>query len=131
MMFAKKKSAPTIDSLIGAGASVDGNLRFRGGLRIDGHVAGSVVAEDDPSAMLVLSESARIEGPVRAAHLVVSGTIEGPVQADDMLELLPGARITGEVRYRSMEIHPGAVVEGALVHLEGDRPALSLAVSQG
>jgi len=130
MIFGTKKNAPTIDSLIGAGASVDGNLRFKGGLRIDGHVAGSVVAEDDPSAMLVLSESARIEGPVRAAHLVVSGTIEGPVQADEMLELLPGARITGEVRYRSLEIHPGAVVEGALVHLGEERPALSLAVSQ-
>lgn len=130
-MFGKqKKSAASIDSLIGVGTSVDGNLRFRGGLRIDGHVAGSVVAEDDANAMLVVSQSARIEGPVHAAHLVVSGTIEGPVRADEMLELHPGARITGEVRYRALEIHVGAVVDGALVHLEEDRPGLTLAASK-
>ncbi len=130
-MFGKqKKGAATIDSLIGLGTSVDGNLRFRGGLRIDGHVSGSVIAEEDASAMLVVSQSARIEGPVRAAHLVVSGTIEGPVQADEVLELHPGGRIIGEVRYRAMEIHAGAVVEGALVHLEEQRPGLSLAASK-
>ena len=131
-MFGKqKKGATTIDSLIGLGTSVDGNLRFRGGLRIDGHVAGSVTAEEDASAMLVVSQSARIEGPVRAAHVVVSGTIEGAVQADEMLELNAGARITGEVRYRALEIHAGAIVDGALVHLEESKPGLTLAASKG
>ena len=130
-MFGKqKKTAASIDSLIGVGTSVDGNLRFRGGLRIDGHVSGSVVAEEDASAMLVVSQSARIEGPVHAAHLVVSGTIEGSVRADEMLELHPGARVTGEVRYRALEIHVGAVVDGALVHLEEGRPGLTLAASK-
>lgn len=131
MFGRQKKGAATIDSLVGVGTAIDGNLRFRGGLRIDGHVAGSVTAEEDGSAMLVVSQNARIEGPVRAAHLVVSGVIEGPVQADEMLELQPGGRITGEVRYRALEIHSGAVIDGALVHLEEQRPGLTLAASKG
>ncbi|MEK9775334.1 MAG: polymer-forming cytoskeletal protein, partial [Quisquiliibacterium sp.] len=78
-------------------------------------------------SMLVLSEQARIVGEVRAANLVINGTIEGPVQADASLELQPKARIRGEVRYRALEIHQGAVVDGVMAHLESAGPNLKLA----
>ena len=90
-MFGRKKLNPgTIDCLIGAGTAIQGDVRFRGGLRIDGEVRGNVIAEDGAPSMLVLSENARVEGQVRAAHLVINGTIIGPVQADELLELQPG-----------------------------------------
>jgi cytoskeletal protein CcmA (bactofilin family) len=129
-MFGKKKSvAGPIESLIGQATRIEGNIRFRGGLRIDGEVHGSVVAEEDGPSILVLSEQARVFGEVRAANLVVNGCIEGPVQADETLELQPKARIRGEVRYRSLEIHPGAQVDGVMTHLETERPNLKLALS--
>lgn len=131
-MFGRKKTTPgTIDCLIGAGTAVRGDIRFKGGLRIDGSVCGSVIAEDGAPSMLVLSESARIEGEVRAAHLVVNGTIVGPVQADELLELQPKAQVTGEIRYRAIEMHHGAVLDGSLAHLGEGRAAqrLELAAS--
>lgn len=129
-MFSKKKLNPnTIECLIGAGTVIQGDVRFRGGLRIDGEVHGSVVAIDGEPSMLVLSENARIDGEVRAGHLVVNGTIAGPVQADELIELQPKARLCGEVRYRAIEIQHGAVLEGVLAHLEGGRPDLKLAAS--
>ena len=105
----------------------EGSVHFRGGLRIDGEVHGSVLADEDSPSMLVLSEQARIVGEVRAANLVINGTIEGPVQADASLELQPKARIRGEVRYRALEIHQGAVVDGLMEHLEAAGPNLKLA----
>ena len=129
-MFGKRKVNPgTIDCLIGAGTTIRGDVRFRGGLRVDGEVLGSVIAEDGEPSMLVLSENARIEGAVRAAHLVVNGTIVGPVQADQLLELQPKAKVSGEIRYRAIEMHHGAVLDGALAHLEDGRPDLKLAAS--
>lgn len=130
-MFGRKRLNPgTIDCLIGAGTSIRGDVRFRGGLRIDGQVHGSVIAEDGEPTMLVLSENARIEGQVRASHLVVNGTIVGPVQADELLELQPRAQVTGEVRYKAIEMHHGAVLDGALSHLEEvPRRGLELAAS--
>lgn len=129
-MFGRKKpGASTIDCLIGAGTAIRGDVRFKGGLRIDGEVCGNVIAEEGEPSMLVLSENARIEGQVRAAHLVVNGTIVGPVQADELLELQPKAQVSGEIRYRAIEMHHGAVLDGALAHLEDGRPDLKLAAS--
>jgi len=130
-MFGKKKSTTgPIESLIGQSTRIEGNIRFRGGLRIDGEVHGSVIAEEDGPSMLVLSEQARVIGEVRAASLVVNGSIQGPVQADESLELQPKARVRGEVRYRALEIHQGAQVDGVLIHLEADRPNLKLALAK-
>jgi len=129
-MFGKKAVNPgTIDCLIGAGTAIRGDVRFRGGLRVDGEVLGSVIAEDGEQSMLVLSENARIEGAVRAAHLVVNGTIVGPVQADQLLELQPKAKVSGEIRYRAIEMHHGAVLDGSMSHIEDGRPDLKLAAS--
>jgi cytoskeletal protein CcmA (bactofilin family) len=118
-MFGKQsKPQGRIDSLIGSATRIEGNVFFSGGLRIDGAVRGSVCALPDQPGTIVVSEHARIDGEAQAAHLVVNGTINGPVHASETLELQPSARVRGDVHYKSLEIHHGAVVEGKLVHHE-------------
>jgi cytoskeletal protein CcmA (bactofilin family) len=127
-MFSRKTKS-TIDSLIGADTSVEGNVRFKGGLRIDGRVKGDVIAEDGEISMLVISEHARVEGQVRVAHLLVNGEVVGPVYSSELLELQPKARITGDVQYKALEMHGGAVVSGKLSHTTAvEEPVLKLAV---
>ena len=118
----KKPAAMTIDTLIGAGTVVEGSIRFRGGLRIDGTVIGSVRAEEGARGMLVVSETARIEGDVRAAQLVINGTLLGPVHADELIELQPQARVVGDVAYRALEMHHGAVLDGRVSQLQEGAP---------
>ncbi|MDO9422258.1 MAG: polymer-forming cytoskeletal protein [Herminiimonas sp.] len=126
-MFSRKTKS-TIDSLIGAATIIAGNVHFKGGLRIDGHVKGDVIADEDETSMLVISEHAKVEGEVRVAHLLVNGTIIGPVFSSELLELQPKARITGDVHYKALEMHGGAVVSGKLTHDTIDEPILKLAV---
>jgi cytoskeletal protein CcmA (bactofilin family) len=116
-----KSSKPQnrIDSLIGATTRIEGNVFFSGGLRVDGQIRGNVAAMPDQPGTLVISEHARIEGEVRAAHLVVNGTIVGPVDASESLELQANSRVKGDVHYKSVEMQQGAVVEGRLVHHGG------------
>ena len=113
-MFNKATSKPQnrIDSLIGATTRIEGNIIFSGGLRVDGMVRGNVAALPDQPGTLVVSSDARIDGEVQAAHIVVNGTINGPVHATETLELQAGSRVKGDVYYKSIEIHQGAVVEG-------------------
>lgn len=118
-MFGKKSdSGPQgrIDSLIGAGTCIEGQVRFSGGLRIDGEVKGSVEAVAGGPSTLVVSDLARVEGAVRVAHLVLNGTIVGPVTVTESVEMQPKARIVGDVTYAAIEMHQGAVIEGRLVH---------------
>ena len=125
-MFARNNKS-TIDSLIGTATRIDGDVNFKGGLRIDGHVKGNVTAEAGTASMLVISEQARIEGEVRCAHLIVNGEINGPLHSSELLELQPKARINGDVSYKMLEMHGGAVVSGKLAHDQGNEPVLKLA----
>ena len=117
-MFGGKASKPQnrIDSLIGEGTTVEGNVIFSGGLRIDGKVRGNVMAADDQASTLVLSERARIEGEIRVSHAVINGTVVGPVFGTQYVELQAKSNVTGDVHYRTLEIQLGAVVQGRLVH---------------
>ena len=124
-----RKTKGTIDSLIGISTSIEGNVNFKGGLRIDGNVKGNVVADTNEPSMLVISEHARVEGEVRVAHLVVNGEIVGPVFSSELLELQPKARITGDVFYKALEMHGGALVAGKLTHDQVGEPVLKLALS--
>jgi cytoskeletal protein CcmA (bactofilin family) len=105
-----------IDSLIGISARIEGDLIFTGGLRIDGEVHGNVIASEGAESVLIVSEHARIEGEVRCASLVVNGYIAGTVYSSELLELQPKGRIHGDVHYRLLEMHGGALVTGKLTH---------------
>lgn len=117
-MLFKKSAKPQnrIESLVGAGTVVSGDIAFTGGLRIDGEVNGNVRAVDGQSGMLVISEHARIEGEITVPHVIINGAVLGPVHATEFLELQPCARVTGDVEYNSVEMHLGAVVQGRLIH---------------
>ena len=117
-MFRKKARKPQnrIDSLIGAGTRIEGNVTFAGGLRVDGEIIGNVIASGDQPSTLVVSEPARIDGEIHVSHLVVNGTINGPVHCAEFLELQARSRVKGDMHYNTLEMHLGAVVEGRLVH---------------
>jgi cytoskeletal protein CcmA (bactofilin family) len=128
-MFGTKRAIPkTIATLVGAGTTIEGTLAYTGGLRIDGTVKGDVRCTNGEPGMVVISELGSVIGEVHAAHLVVSGKVAGPLYVSDILELQPKAQVTGDVHYRALEIHHGAVVEGRLIHdIPDARPALKLA----
>jgi len=129
MWFARKRQAP-IRSLISEGTVVRGELRFVDGLRIDGEVHGDVVAAHGVHSLLVISENARVHGKVKAAHVIISGEVLGPIECLEVLELQPQARIVGDVRYGTLEMHHGARVDGAFSSFKlADRPSLKLAAS--
>jgi cytoskeletal protein CcmA (bactofilin family) len=109
-MFERRKSRPPqkrIDSLIGAGTVVQGNVVFAGGLRIDGAVDGKVATADNAQGTLVISEHARIDGEVKVSHIVINGSVSGPVTANDYLEM-----------------HVGAIVQGKLMHSEPETASI-------
>jgi len=121
-MFGSKPSKPQnrIDSLIGSGTVLEGNIEFTGGLRVDGRVRGNVAATEGQPSTLVLSEKAQIEGEIRVSHAVINGTVIGPVHGAEYVELQPKSNVTGDVHYRTLEIQLGAVVQGRLVHQDDD-----------
>ena len=126
-----KKSQPPIKSLIAQGTRIEGHMQFSEGLRIDGEVFGDVHAAGESSSLLVISEAATVQGEIKADHVIINGSVRGPVHARELLELQPKARIEGDVTYVALEMHQGAVISGQLkpIVAEGgvEKPLLKLA----
>ena len=119
-MFFKKanKIDNRIDTLVGAETRIEGDMIFSGGLRVDGIIRGNVSEQPGTPSTIILSEHGRIEGSVTAAKIVLNGEVIGPVKAAQFIELQTKARITGDLQYKSLEMHTVAVIDGKLVHLE-------------
>lgn len=117
-MFGKKKNfnSARIDTLIGQGTVINGDLVFTGGLHVDGKIIGNVLAEEDSDALIILSEYGQIEGDVKVPNMVLNGEIIGDVFASNRVELAPKSRINGSVYYNLIEMAIGAEVNGGLVH---------------
>lgn len=133
-----KKAPPPIKSLIAQGSRIEGNLKFTDGLRVDGECFGNITANPDQPSILVISEQAVVIGEASADHVIINGTVRGPVHARELLELQPRARIEGDVHYRVLEMHQGAVIAGQLKPLESamlgegdEKPLLKLAANTG
>ena len=124
-----KNAQPPIKSLIAQGSRVEGDLKFTEGLRIDGEVVGDIRANSDKPSILVISESALVQGEIHADHVIINGAVRGPVLARELLELQPKARIEGDVSYKALEMHQGAVISGHMrPMLDADeKPLLKLA----
>lgn len=128
-MFSRKKQPP-IKSLVAEGTRIEGHVHFAEGMRIDGEVVGDIRASSSQPSILVISETARVEGAVHADHVIVNGQVMGPVHAAELLELQPKARITGNVHYKALEMHQGAVIAGQMCPLAvvvEEKPPLKLA----
>ena len=130
-----KKAQPPIKSLIAQGTRIEGNMKFTEGLRVDGEVYGDIqaVSEGDGS-LLVISEASVVQGSIQADHVIINGSVRGPVHARELLELQPKARIEGDVSYVALEMHQGATISGQLRPLvatgavgEEEKPLLKLA----
>jgi len=127
-MFGKKKQPP-IKSLIAHGSRIEGDYIFSDGLRVDGEVVGDIRANPDHPSILVISESAIVTGVIHADHVIINGRVVGPVHASELLELQPKANIEGDVSYKGLEMHQGALIAGQLRPLvgAGEKPTLKLA----
>jgi len=111
-----KRRTTRIDTLIGQHSEVVGDVRFTGGLHIDGTIKGNVMAENDGRSILSLSDQGTIEGEVKVPYVIINGVVIGDVHGGEHVELSAKARVTGNVYYNLIEMAVGAEVNGKLVH---------------
>ena len=116
----KPAAAPTtqINSLIGVGSEIHGNISFSAGLRIEGVVRGNVTLQENQSGLLVVGEQGRILGDVHVSHLIIDGEIEGSVYTSELLQIGDTGKVRGDMQYGYLEVQPGAMIQGQLRKLQ-------------
>lgn len=106
-------------SFIASNAEVQGDVRFTGGLHVEGKVIGNIVS--DEGALHVHGE---VTGEIRVPHVVINGLVQGDIYASEHVELADKAVVNGNVYYKTMEMMMGAQVNGSLLH--SDKPGIQL-----
>ncbi|MHB1543453.1 MAG: bactofilin family protein [Gammaproteobacteria bacterium] len=123
MLKNAKALPPKIVTLIGPDTVITGEIRFHGGLHLDGRLQGNILADSEPS-LLVVSRGAIIEGEIHVQEVVIHGEVKGNVFAETRLELGETAQVTGDVHYGAITVSMGATVNGQLIHEPNQRKLL-------
>lgn len=105
----KIEAPPLIATTLGKETSFSGTLRFKDSLRIQGKFEGEI---DSMGRLLIDGDAVVNARRIRASSVVVGGVVHGDIEAADRLEMLPTAKVYGNVRTSKLRIADGVVFEG-------------------
>lgn len=121
MFSSKDKAAAShFDTLISQKTEIIGDVKFKGGLQVEGVIKGNLIAEPGSGAVVRICDGGRVEGQINSPNVVVNGSVVGDIFAGEYIELAKKARIKGDVHYYMMEMVLGAEVNGKLIHQAKD-----------
>ena len=99
---------------IGAGSSILGNLEGAGNYKIAGGLLGNIAEATSAGATLVIDQEGYIQGDIQYSNLIVIGTVDGSIDVSGRIEVYPSAVIRGNIKYKQLNIHPDAKVNGRI-----------------
>jgi cytoskeletal protein CcmA (bactofilin family) len=98
----------SVDTLIGRGASITGNVNTEGNIRIDGVFTGDVIS----SKRVLIGETGVMTGCIVADSIVIYGKVNGDIKSQGLLEIMPTGKLYGDIEVKSVSIKEGAVFSG-------------------
>lgn len=107
-----------VDTLIGPGVIIRGDMQCSGGCYIEGSVHGKITASEGSDAVVTIAENGHVEGQINAPVIVICGRMTGDVHATERVELASHARVQGNIHYKLVEMAAGAMITGRLIHAD-------------
>jgi cytoskeletal protein CcmA (bactofilin family) len=106
----------SINTIIGKGSAISGNLRVNGFIRIDGDIDGNIETDGN----VIVGENARIRGNLTAKAVIIGGIIKGNVTADESIKVLADAVVIGDVISRKVQIDGSALIHGHCISIKDE-----------
>jgi cytoskeletal protein CcmA (bactofilin family) len=105
----KDKQKDMISTFLGSEVSVEGNIEFRGTIRVDGHVKGTIHSDE---GTLIVGEHAVIHADIIVDVAIITGAVNGNIEARNKLEIFPPACVMGGIKAPMVTIESGVVFNG-------------------
>jgi cytoskeletal protein CcmA (bactofilin family) len=84
---------PISGAILSSGVSIKGSVKFRTEMAIDGDVEGTI----DSVGRLTVGKNAHIHGEIKTRSVVVHGTVDGNITAEERCELRSGCTLRGDI----------------------------------
>ena len=106
--MAKLNQSKDVVSYFGPNTTIEGELHANGDVHIDGKLNGSIVCNGD----LIIGETGKINGQIKAKNVYVSGYFNGDIEALELLEVHATGHVEGDVKGARLNIHEGGIYKG-------------------
>lgn len=121
-MFGSKRNAGSseeVETIVGKDTQFTGSIHAKGSVRIDGALEGEIVS----SATTIVGQAGNVSAQITAVNATIAGTVHGNVDIAERLELLPTAKLYGDIKVGALIIGEGAVFKGACEMTRGSEPS--------
>lgn len=106
----------SINTILGKGTSLNGDIKVNGFVRVDGDIKGNLETDSN----VIVGENSRVQGNVKSKSIIIGGIIIGNVFAADNVKILSGAVVIGDVISHKVQIEETAVIHGHCISLKND-----------
>ncbi len=106
----------SINTLIGNGSAISGDIKVNGFVRVDGDIDGNLETDGN----VIIGENARIRGDVKAKSIIIGGIILGNVQAVESAKILSDAMVIGDIISHKVQIDDLALFHGHCISIKDD-----------
>ncbi len=107
----------SINTIIGKGSAISGNMKVNGFIRIDGDIDGNLETDGN----VLVGENARIRGDLSAKSVIIGGIIKGNIKANESVKILSEAAVIGDVISRKVQVDGSAVIHGHCISLKDEK----------
>ena len=106
----------SINTIIGKGSAISGNMKVNGFIRVDGDIDGSLETDGN----VIVGENARIRGDLTAKSVIIGGIIKGNIKAAESVKVLAEAAVIGDIISRKVQVDGSAVIHGHCISIKDE-----------
>lgn len=104
----------SINTIIGNGSSIKGNLKINGFVRVDGDIDGNLETDGN----IIVGDKARVRGNITAKSVIIGGIILGDIKADESIRLLSNSVVIGDIISHKVQIDDLATIHGHCISIK-------------
>ena len=106
----------SINTIIGKGSAISGNMKVNGFIRVDGDIDGSLETDGN----VIVGENARIRGDLTAKSVIFGGIIKGNIKANESIKILSDAAVIGDVISHKVQVDGSAIIHGHCISIKDE-----------
>jgi len=106
----------SINTLIGNGSAISGNIKVNGFVRLDGDIDGNLETDGN----VIIGENARLRGNLTAKSVIIGGIILGDINAVESVKLLSNSVVVGNIISHKVQIEDTAILNGHCISIKDE-----------